>query len=1022
MWMFLSLLIGLSAAQSPAFEYGVYSSNTCVKRSVIVYTSESSTYFVTDIGSTSFAATSTFCPNATVSTEIVTTALPPSTITIYQQGTPSATGGGPTTSETVLSDTGFEGGNDTPFNSSASSPQVTASVVSSSTGPLPAYDGDNYLLITFGTSSSGVGKRQAAASQTYNVTSVYAANAGSSYTFSAYAAQAQNGDVAPQCSLTICGNVACSAAFPLTASYSQYSYQYTAQSTRQDATATFIVQCAQAAYVALDSVSVVANTPGSSGQATQTVTQTITPSTGGRPTQTVTQTVDRTVTATLQQGPSTLVQTATAAAQTSVVPVTYTTTRLITTTLDGSTTVLTTTVPTVILSTIVATASPSLIPITQTETQLITTSLNGSTVVLTSTVPTVIWSTVYATATPDPQTITFDRTATTVAWTTATQTATLNQTIDNPITTTTTITSTLNVTTTQPASIVVETSFATATSLVTYTAVSSYPLNASTSVTTATTTLLLTTTIDRPSIINLTTTATETSILTETRTPFNISVTYPQVTLTPLPTTELVTITLDPSTITNTLTETPLPVTETSVQSFPAVTNTLNQTHTLTNTFNQTFTATFSQTTTFTYTQNVTMSLPYTIGSTDIDYLLSSGQDFCTSFMSYAAPTTWLTQTQTPTQVATRTSSTGITASVTGATITQAGIAWKRQEAEASGVVTSPPASIATPLEYTTVDYVPPYSAVILASTALVSVLPNGTDANNDIPISGAQVGRRQFIIPTPTSIAGWPSCLISQACAAIATGTFTATSTTEAPSSTTVQTYTSTSTTQVSPCPVPSQLPDYLDFTPIYGTWVNQAPGTNPSGSGFQSEVAVQFPMTLCIAGRCNSVLTIGTDGYLYFTDSWTGQQVVLNIFRGMGLYLYGGGNGIYYRITGSQGSRQIVISWFASTYQYGHETNHFTVTFFEGSGTIQLKYFDVVQVDPRAYASISINGATTSIVQQWMTFFQPGWQYTLTTNSGSTSVGVAQSTHSRIDCCTKGGWHSCTEFQPAQLDPILT
>ncbi|KXS93594.1 hypothetical protein AC579_4471 [Pseudocercospora musae] len=41
-----------------------------------------------------------------------------------------------------------------------------------------------------------VGKRQAAASQTYNFTFVYATNAGSLYTLSAYVAQAQNADVA----------------------------------------------------------------------------------------------------------------------------------------------------------------------------------------------------------------------------------------------------------------------------------------------------------------------------------------------------------------------------------------------------------------------------------------------------------------------------------------------------------------------------------------------------------------------------------------------------------------------------------------------------------------------------------------------------------------------------------------------------------------------------------------------------------------------------------------------------------
>ena len=60
-------LITLTYAQSPASTaLSDDGPNTCLRRSVLVYTQDSSTYVVTNIGSTSFAATPTFCSNATV--------------------------------------------------------------------------------------------------------------------------------------------------------------------------------------------------------------------------------------------------------------------------------------------------------------------------------------------------------------------------------------------------------------------------------------------------------------------------------------------------------------------------------------------------------------------------------------------------------------------------------------------------------------------------------------------------------------------------------------------------------------------------------------------------------------------------------------------------------------------------------------------------------------------------------------------------------------------------------------------
>jgi len=113
--------------------------NTCLRRSVYVYTQDSSTYVVTNIGATSFPAGPTLCPNISVSTvnRTVTRALQASTVTITEQPTSAA--------PTVVADAGFEDGQESPFNTSASDPSVSAQVATGGTSPLQPYSGDSFL-------------------------------------------------------------------------------------------------------------------------------------------------------------------------------------------------------------------------------------------------------------------------------------------------------------------------------------------------------------------------------------------------------------------------------------------------------------------------------------------------------------------------------------------------------------------------------------------------------------------------------------------------------------------------------------------------------------------------------------------------------------------------------------------------------------------------------------------------------------------------------------------------------------
>lgn len=137
-----------------------------------------------------------------------------------------------------------------------------------------------YSLITFDNAAAAQRqiRRQSTAPLVYNVTQIFAASAGTSYTLTAWAAVVITGNDKPDCSMTICGNNYCSSPFPLTTSYIGFSYNYQSLVDESDAVATFQVQCASSAYVALDDISVTNSllaASASSAQAIPTATTTV---------------------------------------------------------------------------------------------------------------------------------------------------------------------------------------------------------------------------------------------------------------------------------------------------------------------------------------------------------------------------------------------------------------------------------------------------------------------------------------------------------------------------------------------------------------------------------------------------------------------------------------------------------------------------------------------------------------------------------------------------------------------------
>lgn len=172
-------------------------------------------------------------------------------------------------------------------------------------------------------------------------------------------------------------------------------------------------------------------------------------------------------------------------------------------------------------------------------------------------------------------------------------------------------------------------------------------------------------------------------------------------------------------------------------------------------------------------------------------------------------------------------------------------------------------------------------------------------------------------------------------------------------------------------------------------------------------------------IGGVSSSVITVGTNGYVKVGSDSNLAYLVPFTGEGGYLYVYTNANGVFYRITGTPGSRQLVVAWYVGTYNWGHQQNHFSLTYFEDSSTVQYKYYDVVQgpsYQGNSYAVI--NGQKTPIVNAG-TQFANGDQWSLSF-SGNSATAV-HSTHNRVDCCVKrpdawwGGWHSCTEYQAA-------
>jgi hypothetical protein len=419
----------------------------------------------------------------------------------------------------------------------------------------------------------------------------------------------------------------------------------------------------------------------------------------------------------------------------------------------------------------------------------------------------------------------------------------------------------------------------------------------------------------------------------------------------------------------------------------------------------------------YTYSYSFFYSRPdrQPICKADISSLQISGADFCTSYLGYVQPVTTTTTTTTPALTISTTIVDALRyvtqAGAATATIT-ANAQWKRQD---SGDVSSLTVDATT--TFATVDSVPDNSAVVLGVISQTITVANGTvptDAPDNVVAKRALAARA---VATPANVAGWPATRISEACSAVATGTSTSISVTVAPTPVTTTTSINSATTTLQACVVPTTAPGYTDFVPIWGTWTNGQLSGNPYAAA-EEEASVQLPFQVGVGGQLSNVISVGINGYINIA----GNTLYPFSGQGYGLYLYGGGsaNGVFYRVAGDAGSRSVVISWYAGTYQYGHQQNHFTVTLFENRpGYVLYKYYDIImQPNPSATIAISIGSDTKYFVPYGVEVYN-GQQISIYAPGSALSIQSGFSTHDRVDCCKIfGGWHSCTEFQSPLLD----
>lgn len=311
------------------------------------------------------------------------------------------------------------------------------------------------------------------------------------------------------------------------------------------------------------------------------------------------------------------------------------------------------------------------------------------------------------------------------------------------------------------------------------------------------------------------------------------------------------------------------------------------------------------------------------VSPSDLSALNKEGGAFCTSYVSYAAPTTTATSTVTPavstiSSIASYTeTSTVYTRTVTATTGSGFG---KRDDGDALIV------------------------EIITASSDLIP-RPSAVGMNSTLALA------RRLAVATPAAVSGWSPLKISAACSRVATGTITETSKTTLATALTTVSASTTTTKTVS-------LVTTISVAAPSSTIIAIGTGTGYSGSTFQQS-RITLPFAVSGYGVSNNQISLDKYGWMCIENAnYDGLRLYFEAFDADDLEIRAGtGDFISGSITGSAGSRQVIFEWNVSSKASGAGGGRyrFTTTFFEDKPGVQVYRFYDVWNDARLANSYS-------------------------------------------------------------------
>ncbi|KAK4498185.1 hypothetical protein PRZ48_010842 [Zasmidium cellare] len=405
-----------------------------------------------------------------------------------------------------------------------------------------------------------------------------------------------------------------------------------------------------------------------------------------------------------------------------------------------------------------------------------------------------------------------------------------------------------------------------------------------------------------------------------------------------------------------------------------------------------------------------------------VSYLQTSGQEFCTSYIHYSAPTSTAVSTAystpaTSTVRATSTSTVTAYSYTRTTTITGYGSSTSAAPMRRDAPPTATPSTLDEASAYP-IDTAAPSGAYVVSVVS--SVVPAYTSKVVDTVTSTTAAPQRREVsekraapipekraapapqaapiearaVATPASASNWPASVLSSACSSVATGTATTTRTTTLTAATPLYTsFTSTTTTTtittVSTYTVPPVV--LSSATAVVGS-------LNGSPSNYDdSYYALTLPFSIGTFGSYASQIYLGINGWVGFpSGSGTYVNTALpatnmpdTCIMGLwdDLYIYQGTQqGIYYQVSGATGTRVITFEFYTSAFQRPSEYYHFTMTFYEATpGVTLFKYYDVSLSG--SSATIGAQKVSSNKVAQY-SFNQPvlsaGMSLTLNTTTG--------------------------------------